>query len=145
MGNNLHYNSVTPYLLQVLKQLMLSKEFERFRLVGGTSLSLQVGHRISIDIDLFTDAEYNSLDFSVFDNYLIKNFAKVETDKIGEIGFGKSYFIGENDVNTVKLDIYYTDEFIKPCKIIDGIRFASIEDIIAMKLDVISRGEVSSL
>jgi hypothetical protein len=36
---------------------------ENFILVGGTSLSLQLGHRISIDIDLFTDSPYGSVDF----------------------------------------------------------------------------------
>ena len=34
------------------------EELNSFRLVGGTSLSLQIGHRMSVDIDLFTDAVY---------------------------------------------------------------------------------------
>ncbi|WP_235280572.1 nucleotidyl transferase AbiEii/AbiGii toxin family protein [Myroides profundi] len=37
--------------------------FKDFRLVGGTALSLQVGHRMSIDIDLFTDNPYSTVDF----------------------------------------------------------------------------------
>ncbi len=39
---------------------MTIEEFAPFRLVGGTSLSLRYGHRMSDDIDLFTDAEYGS-------------------------------------------------------------------------------------
>lgn len=39
----------------------MAKVFEPFRLVGGTALSLQMGHRLSVDIDLFTDAEYGTL------------------------------------------------------------------------------------
>jgi len=39
--------------LGLLKELMEIKEFEALRLVGGTSLALQIGHRNSIDIDLF--------------------------------------------------------------------------------------------
>lgn len=35
---------------------MTSPLFDSFRLVGGTALSLQKGHRISIYIDLFSDA-----------------------------------------------------------------------------------------
>ncbi|WP_197051678.1 nucleotidyl transferase AbiEii/AbiGii toxin family protein [Salegentibacter sp. Hel_I_6] len=31
--------------------------------MGGTALSLQIGHRESIDIDLFSDAEYGAIDF----------------------------------------------------------------------------------
>jgi nucleotidyltransferase AbiEii toxin of type IV toxin-antitoxin system len=57
MRSKLHYNTVTPLLHKVLKQLMKAKEFEDFRLVGGTSLSLQRGHRLSVDIDLFTDSD----------------------------------------------------------------------------------------
>lgn len=40
----------------------------------------------------------------------------------------------------VKLDLFYTDEFIYDLQIIEKIRLASIEEIIAMKLDVIQRG-----
>jgi hypothetical protein len=31
-----------------------------FNLVGGTALALQLGHRISVDLDLFTDKEFNT-------------------------------------------------------------------------------------
>ena len=54
MENKLHYNAVTPFLLEVLKVLMAAPEFKLFRLVGGTSLSLLRGYRESVDIDLFT-------------------------------------------------------------------------------------------
>lgn len=140
MINNLHYKTVTPLLLSVLKTLMAAKEFAPFRLVGGTALSLYRGHRESIDIDLFTDAEYESIDFDSIDAYLRARYPYVDTSKDNIIGFGKSYFIGEDRNNCVKLDIFYTDEFIDPAVNIDGIRLASVEEIIAMKLDVISRG-----
>lgn len=45
-----------------------------FRLIGGTALSLYRGHRMSIDIDLFTDAEYETVDFKAIDTYLRSNF-----------------------------------------------------------------------
>lgn len=60
----LYLNTVSDLLWNSLKQLMSIKEFDSFRIVGGTSLSLQLGHRESVDIDLFTDAEYGSLDFN---------------------------------------------------------------------------------
>ena len=44
----LHYETVTPELKQILFRLMASPLFEPFRLVGGTSLSLRFGHRMSI-------------------------------------------------------------------------------------------------
>ena len=51
MANSLYYKTVTPLLWSVLKTLMTAKEFEPFRLVGGTALSLHRGHRESVDID----------------------------------------------------------------------------------------------
>lgn len=140
MANNLYYNTVNPLLLSVLKTLMAAKEFENFRLVGGTALSLYKGHRESVDIDLFTDAPYGSLDFGIFDAFLRSNYPYVDTSTDNIIGHGKSYIIGNNKNDCIKLDLYYTEEFIYPPIIIDEIRLASVEDIIAMKLDVISRG-----
>lgn len=49
-------NTVNPLLLSTLKKLMESRLFAPFRLVGGTSLSLHLGHRQSVDIDLFSDS-----------------------------------------------------------------------------------------
>ena len=51
----LRYKTVTPLLKNTLQQLMSEPLFVPFRLVGGTNLSLRYGHRLSIDIDLFTD------------------------------------------------------------------------------------------
>ncbi len=135
----LYYNTVNNLLKRSLLQLMHSKVFESFRLVGGTALSLQLGHRESIDIDLFSDAEYGTIDFTTIENYLQTNFNYVDfLDTIPAMG--KSYFIGENKENSVKLDLYYTDSFIQPYIEIDSIRMATLEEIIAMKLDVIQRG-----
>ena len=119
---------------------MAAKEFDEFRLVGGTGLSLYRGHRESVDIDLFTDAPYDSIDFSKIDSFLRMNYPYVDTSKDDIIGFGKSYFVGESKDNSIKLDVFYTDEFIDAVVVIDGIRLSSVEEIIAMKLDVIQRG-----
>lgn len=65
---NLYLNTVSDLLWDALNKLMSLEVFNSFRLVGGTSLSLQLGHRGSIDrgsidIDLFTDSQYGSVDF----------------------------------------------------------------------------------
>ena len=119
---------------------MQAKELEKFRLVGGTSLSLQLGHRLSVDIDLFTDELYGSVDFKHIDVYLRKTFPYVSTSNQELIGMGTSYIIGHNEQEAIKLDLYYTDPFIQEAIIIDNIRMATIEEILAMKLDVIARG-----
>lgn len=138
--DKLFYNTTSPLLLSTLTQLMSEPLFNPFRLVGGTALSLQLGHRISVDIDLFTDADYNSLDFNLFEKYLSENFSYYYSTSNGPVAFGKTYFIGPNENDTIKLDLYYTDTFIDNYILNNGIRLATIREIMAMKMDVISRG-----
>lgn len=117
---------------------MKNSELKEFRLVGGTALSLQVGHRISIDIDLFSDVEYGSIDFEKIDDFLEKTFLFVEHQSILP-ALGKSYRVGNSPKEYVKLDIFYTDTFLDEPVMIDEIRLASLRDIVAMKVDVIQR------
>jgi len=136
----LYLNTVSDFLWNSLKQLMSMKEFDSFRIVGGTSLSLQLGHRESIDIDLFSDTEYGSLDFNILEEALLKKFPFVELPIVKDVGMGKSYFIGNNNKDLVKLDLYYTEPFVFPCIIEQNIRFSSIEEVAAMKFEVIGEG-----
>lgn len=138
MTYKLHYNTVTPLLKSILEKLMEANEFAQFRLVGGTALSLYCGHRMSVDIDLFTEAEYGTIDFDGIEDYLVKQFAYVDFNKL-PVGMGKSYFIGNDSQNAIKLDLYYTEPFIDDVIEVDAIRMATIEEIIAMKIDVIQR------
>jgi len=136
----LYWNTVNNLLKESLLVLMNADEFSQFRLVGGTSLSLQLGHRMSVDIDLFTDATYGSVDFKVLDEFLIGHFPYVDTSFGILPGMGRSYLIGEDKDQTVKLDIFYTTEdFIQKPIVEEGVRMATIEEIIAMKVDVVSR------
>jgi len=116
----------------VLKETMDATVFKAFRLVGGTALSLQLGHRESADIDLFTSSAYGSIDFNAIDRFLKKRFPYTTTNS-GQIAIGTSYFVGSNEREAVKIDIYYTDPFIRPFIHTDSIRLASIEDIIFHK------------
>jgi len=127
-------------LRSILEMLMKEDMFEAFRLVGGTGLSLQLGHRESDDIDLFTDVEYGTIDFEAIKNYLNGQFSYLETFDSGAIGHGKSFFVGESKDQSIKLDICYTDPFIRPILNVDEIRFAEIDEIVAMKIDVVGRG-----
>ena len=118
---------------------MLADVFKSFRLVGGTALSLYRGHRLSEDIDLFTDALYGSINFEAIDNYMNNQFPYCNTTKETIIGMGKTYFVGDSDNDYAKVDVFYNDEFIREPNLIDNICFASEEDIVAMKIEVISR------
>lgn len=137
--SSLFYGTVTNLLKDSLITLMNCGVLKQFRLVGGTSLSLQIGHRISVDIDLFTDAPYGSIDFKEIDDFIENTFPfHVHSSGINP-AMGKSYSIGTDNDNTVKLDVFYTDSFIQPILVADGIRLATIEEIIAMKIDVVQR------
>lgn len=136
----LYLNTVTELLWSSLEKLMTTKEFDNFRIVGGTALSLQLGHRESVDIDLFTDLEYGRLDFTQLETKLNALFPYLETLSTDLVGMGKSYFIGSNEEEMVKLDVFYTYPFVFPSIVEEEVRFASIEEIAAMKLEVISNG-----
>lgn len=136
----LHLNTVTNLLWTTLQKLMSIEEFNSFRLVGGTSLSLQLGHRESVDIDLFCDSEYGSIDFVELEHILSVTFPYVNSVFSGPVAMGKSFFVGNNEKELVKLDLYYTDSFVFPVVIQEKITFASLEEVSAMKFDIIARG-----
>lgn len=108
-------------------------------MVGGTALSLYRGHRESIDIDLFTDALYGSIDFNAIDRFLRKTFPYADRNEY-PLDPGRSYYVGKNEPECVKLDLFYTETFIREVVIYNGIRLAAEEEIIAMKIEVISGG-----
>ena len=74
----LYYETVTPLLLESLNKLMKLEVFRPFKSVGGTALSLQIGHRLSVDIDLFTEEPYGSIDFQNIESILNQNFKYVD-------------------------------------------------------------------
>ena len=131
---------VSKNIIDALNILMDSDELSSFRLVGGTSLSLQFGHRQSIDIDLFTDDEYGTINFNAIDSFLRDKFSYTDPKNFLENGPGRMYFIGESAEKAIKLDLFYTDSFIRPPLIMNNIRMAGAEDIASMKLELISGG-----
>jgi len=140
MPDRLHWNSVTPLLKETLTIVMQNELFQPFRLVGGTSLSLQLGHRMSDDIDLFTDEAYGSIGFEAIDSFLRTAFAYVSNLQKGPVGMGVSYLVGSSQDDTVKLDLFYTtDPFIQPVLQVGSYRLATVEEIIAMKIDIVQR------
>lgn len=132
--------AVSKEITDALQILMDAHELSSFRLVGGTSLSLQLKHRQSIDIDLFTDAGYGNVNFRTIDSFLKKKFNYTDFGNNQEESLGRMYFIGESVEKAIKLDLFYTDLFIRPPVIINNIRMAGAEDIAAMKLELISDG-----
>lgn len=121
---------------------MAEPMFNCFRLVGGTNLALRFNHRISTDIDLFTDVEYGSLDFSIFERWFNQKFPYFEcTDKSDIIVMGRTYYIGEDSDNAIKLDMMYeNDKFLFDQQLYDGVIYADVREIAVMKMDAIFYG-----
>ncbi|MFN7674421.1 nucleotidyl transferase AbiEii/AbiGii toxin family protein [Flavobacterium sp.] len=136
----LNWNTVKPRLQEVLQDIIYQPIFMPFRLVGGTALSLQLGHRMSEDIDLFTAAEYGSIDYKAIREFLENKYPFCVSRSLDNVSFGTNFVVGNSITDCVKLDLYYTDEFIEKPIIINNIRMATINEIIAMKLEVILQG-----
>ncbi|HEB62427.1 MAG TPA: hypothetical protein ENI82_04660 [Bacteroidetes bacterium] len=124
----LQTQAVEAQLLELLKDLMKEDLFQSFYLVGGTSLSLQLGHRNSIDIDLFGSDYLDNIEILE----ILNRLGKVTTLK-------QSKVIKIYEVNGIKVDIVsYQYPWLEPAKVIEGIRLASKKDIAAMKLNAIT-------
>ena len=132
--------TVSDSLWHILEELMNLDCLKQFRLVGGTSLSLILGHRISVDIDMFTDAEYRTINFLEILNVLKQEFPCVDHGDWVNETIGNSCFIGSSKAEVVKLDLFYTDPFVYPIQQYENIRLSTVEEIVAMKLDVIAGG-----
>jgi predicted nucleotidyltransferase component of viral defense system len=124
----LQTQTIQPKLLELLKKIMASPVFEGFNLVGGTSLALQIGHRFSVDIDMFGMSEIDEFEF------------KEELSKFGTpIILKKSKNIIIFSLDGIKVDfVNYKYALLDEIKIIENIRLISEKDIAAMKLNAIA-------
>ena len=121
--------TVEPATLELLTRLMQVPSIEPFALAGGTNLSLQFGHRLSVDLDLFTDQSFSEQE--LFDEVLTVYPTAIKTDEAKNT---LSLF-----VEGVKVDLLaHRYPLIKPFTQESGIRFWSVEDVVAMKLGAVS-------
>jgi len=127
----LQTRTVEPGTLGLLKQLMEMPTVQPFYLVGGTSLALQLGHRFSIDLDLFTTEDFDKQELleSLIDEFKVS----IESEK-------KTMVI--TNINNVKVDfVKMAYPILFPSLEIEGVRMLDIRDIAAMKLKaVVQRG-----
>lgn len=134
----LYYNTVSTPLLSILRRLMSAEVLNDFRLVGGTALALQRGHRMSVDIDLFTDLDYADMPVADMRKYLEKEFPVHRgTESMEMPANGYHIFLSEGQEPPIKVDFFYTDPFVFPAIEEDGLRIADQREIAAMKLGVI--------
>lgn len=120
---------VEPATFELIQKLQKLPELKEFYLVGGTALALQLDHRSSIDIDLFSQ---NNFQNEKIINHIVANAFVFDVKFNFEntiIGF----------IEKVKVDfIRHGYPFVNPPIIEEGITYLSKEDIAAMKLNAIS-------
>lgn len=115
----LSYKTIEPHTLELLKKLTQEPFLAKTRLVGGTALALQYGHRMSIDLDFFGEIEE--------DNTTIREILR----KIGSISvYKETTNIKIYSINGIKVDfVNYKYPWIDTVIEKDGLRLASPKDI----------------
>lgn len=125
----LQKQTVEPSTFSLLSQLMNLEVLSTYNLVGETGLSLKLGHRISIDIDLFSKEKIeNEVIINCLSETFQNKFVLISSNKVGI--FCK--------INNIKVDlIHYNFDLINPIEEFENVRIVSSEDIAAMKIQAI--------
>jgi hypothetical protein len=124
----LQKTTIESHTFELLKAIQADTEFVQFHLAGGTGLALQLGHRLSIDLDLFTLNEFDSE----------KHLQYIE----GKYSFNVDYSAVntlKGSIGNVKVDIIsHPYKLVNPIVEIEGVRLYSVADIAAMKVNAIA-------
>lgn len=124
----LHEETVNPSTLELIIQLQSKGYLKDFYLVGGTALALKIGHRKSIDLDLFSN-------FSFDTGQLLENLS---ADFPFQLFFSANNTL-KGAINNIQIDILaHRYPIIGEIVNVGNISMLSVEDIVAMKLNAIS-------
>lgn len=122
----LHKETVANSTLELLKRLMADNTISDFFLAGGTVLALQIGHRESVDLDLFS---VSGFDAALLSQYLSKEYSLFKMISTNTLK-------GECEKTAVDI-ITHAYPLVNELITEEGVRIASLEDIAAMKLNAI--------
>ncbi len=124
--------TVTQGTLDLISRLMQDQLLQSFYLVGGTALSLKIGHKISIDIDLFNSGDFDG-------DHLAGHMKEAYG---ADVRRHKSNYVS-GSIDNVDFDfISHKYPSIKPLETVEGIRMMSLQDIAAMKVNaIVNSGE----
>lgn len=127
----LHYETITPETHSLLEELSDLSVLKDARLVGGTALALQLGHRTSTDLDFFGRINADSEELR---------------DILREIGSVEVASVSKNInifwLNGIKVDmVNYPYPWLDLPIEENRVRLASLNDIAAMKIAaIVNRG-----
>ncbi len=124
----LYREAVFPTTLELLKGIMSKPALFGFNLAGGTSLAIQLGHRLSVDLDFFGKRPFEAQEI------------QDELQDLAPISIlSQSTNILVMNVREIKVDfVNYRYPLISSLKEEDGLRLISPPDIGAMKLAAIA-------
>ena len=123
----LHTETVEPSTLDLLRRLQRLPDLTSTRLVGGTALALHLGHRKSVDLDMF----------GTFDP--IVSYRKLLADAGHSVEGAENGTVQSLRVNNVKVDLVnYPYPWLDAAIEEENIRLAGLRDIAAMKLSAVA-------
>ncbi len=124
-----HKECVVPEIIDLLTELSKKDILKDFSMGGGTSFALRFGHRKSIDIDLFSEKAFQSLNIqnelaTVFNDLRVMNRTE-----------GSLCLI----INDIKLDILlHPYPLLKKPSLFLYFPLLSLEDLAAMKINAVT-------
>lgn len=125
--SELFWKTITDDMRLVLTEFSQNAISKQFYLAGGTALSLQIGHRISADLDFFSPIE----DIPTIRTALEKSLSK-SAPILSDSSWGNLVYLARN----IRVGFYgYGFPLVAPLMESNGIRLASVEDIALMKMD----------
>lgn len=123
----LRFDAIPESVNALLARLAGTTALEGFALGGGTSLALRFAHRLSVDLDFFTERQFSP-------ELLLTELALDRATVVGRAANSLTL-----DVGGVKLDLLrHAYRLLNPVDLIDGIRLVSLPDLTAMKLNAIA-------
>lgn len=107
------------------------KQFPEFYLAGGTALALQIGHRISVDFDLFSDQEIEKTLLSKVERAYSGFPANVSVNNPDEL----TLFIADTKVTF----LHYPFPVLLDIVFYEGVKLLNIKELAATKAYTIGR------
>ena len=127
--NELYWKTISPVMRDILASFGQSRLSGDFYLAGGTALALQLGHRLSADLDFFSPTQ----EISSLVEPLRATFQPFSTT-LASIAWGNLIYL----VSEVRVGFYgYGYDLVEPLEDAEGVGLASVTDIGLMKLDAL--------
>lgn len=125
---NIYKKGINSFLWETLLKYQNEPFYKDYHLVGGTALTLQIGHRISDDIDLFTTEVLNKEKIFNYSRQIHKNVEIINDDST----IFQLYFPHK----LLKVDfVHYPYKLLDPIITTDeGLHMVGKNDIAAMKM-----------